>query len=176
MRSMQGEVEEGRCVIVETNYRMYAYTRSVLQEQVLRLFAEVCYKLPHMLIGVITRASIRNALTKGISAAQIIDYLQMHAHPQVYSASCACTLCRCARGHMRCWSGRMYALHLLPAGMLHLLPCGEGARCAIKLESFWWAAQLAQPLHLDECGGRRRCTIAMVQTHAACKRPVVSAV
>jgi transcription initiation factor TFIIH subunit 4 len=80
---MDGQVEEGRCIIIETNYKMYAYTTSVLQEQVLRLFTEVDYKLPHMLIGVITRKSVRRALTIGITATQIIDYLYMHAHPQV---------------------------------------------------------------------------------------------
>ena len=80
---MDAEVEEGRCLIIETNYRMYAYTTSVLQEQVLRLFTEINYKMPHMLIGVITRKSIRKALTTGITAGQIINYLHMHAHPQV---------------------------------------------------------------------------------------------
>ena len=80
---MDGQVEEGRCIIIETNYKMYAYTTSVLQEQVLRLFTEIDYKLPHMLIGVMTRKSIRRALTTGITATQIIDYLYMHAHPQV---------------------------------------------------------------------------------------------
>eukprot|EP00288_Rhodomonas_lens_P004707 CAMPEP_0177725834 /NCGR_PEP_ID=MMETSP0484_2-20121128/19458_1 /TAXON_ID=354590 /ORGANISM="Rhodomonas lens, Strain RHODO" /LENGTH=339 /DNA_ID=CAMNT_0019238365 /DNA_START=88 /DNA_END=1108 /DNA_ORIENTATION=- len=76
------EVNEGRCVIVETNYRVYAYTTSVLQEEVLRLFSQVMYKFPNMIISVITRASVRNALIKGITAAQIIEYLQVHAHPQ----------------------------------------------------------------------------------------------
>lgn len=77
-----GDTRHGRCLIVETNYRIYAYTNSVLQEQVIRLFATMIYKLPHMLIAVITRSSVRNALVRGISAAQIIDYLHMHAHPQ----------------------------------------------------------------------------------------------
>ena len=76
------EVQDGKFLIVETNFRIYAYTTSVLQEQILRLFAQIIYKLPHLLIGVITRASIRNALTRGISASQIIGYMQTHAHPE----------------------------------------------------------------------------------------------
>ncbi len=76
------ELKDGRCVIVETNYRVYAYTSSMLQEQVLRLFSTIVYKLPYLLIAIITRTSIRGALVRGISARQIIDYLHMHAHPQ----------------------------------------------------------------------------------------------
>jgi hypothetical protein len=49
----------------------------------MELLAQVSYKLPHMVIGVITRTSIRKALVRGISARQIIDYLEKHAHPQV---------------------------------------------------------------------------------------------
>jgi hypothetical protein len=54
----------------------------MLQEQVLRLFSTIVYKLPYLLIAIITRTSIRGALVRGISARQIIDYLHMHAHPQ----------------------------------------------------------------------------------------------
>ena len=97
-KTMDGQVEEGRCIIIETNYKMYAYTTSVLQEQVLRLFTEIDYKLPHMLIGVITRKSIRRALTTGITATQIIDYLYMHAHPQVSHVWSLVWCCSC--GHV----------------------------------------------------------------------------
>ena len=79
----EAEATDGRCIMVETNYRIYAYTSSVLQEQILRLFVQMLYKMPHMLIGVITRKSVRNALVNGITARQIIEYLHLHAHPQV---------------------------------------------------------------------------------------------
>lgn len=36
-----------------------------------------------MVTGVITRDSIRNALIKGITAEQIIYYMQSHAHSQM---------------------------------------------------------------------------------------------
>ena len=36
-----------------------------------------------MVTGVITRDSIRNALMKGITAEQIIYYMQSHAHSQM---------------------------------------------------------------------------------------------
>lgn len=81
--SLEAQVQQGQCLIVETNYRVYAYTSSVLQVEVLKLLAEVRTKLPHMVIAHITRNSIRNALVQGISAAQIISYLEQRAHPQV---------------------------------------------------------------------------------------------
>ena len=62
--------------------RLYAYTQSALQEQVIRLFSQPLYKLPHMIICIITRSTVRNALLKGITAAQIIEYLTLHAHHQ----------------------------------------------------------------------------------------------
>ena len=99
---MDAEVQQGRCLMIETNYRIYAYTTSVLQEKILELFSEICYKLPHMLIGVITRVSVRKALVHGISARQIIEYLHMHAHPQValapaplpFALQCSAVCCR----------------------------------------------------------------------------------
>ena len=41
-------------------------------------------RFPNLVIGVITRESIRSALSNGITAEQIIGYLTSHAHPQMY--------------------------------------------------------------------------------------------
>ncbi|KAL1931919.1 hypothetical protein VTP01DRAFT_8975 [Rhizomucor pusillus] len=70
-------------VILETNYRVYAYTDSPLQIAVLNLFVQLQSRFSNMVAGVITRDSVRNALLKGITADQIISYLQTHAHPQM---------------------------------------------------------------------------------------------
>lgn len=119
------EVEQGRCLMIETNYRIYAYTTSVLQEKILELFAEICYKLPHMLIGVITRVSVRKALVHGISARQIIEYLHMHAHPQVALAPLhCCHLCGGARGCV--WQGVVLFLRLCNLLFLRLCNFPEG--------------------------------------------------
>ena len=45
-------------IVVETNYRIYAYTDSNLQIALLGLFTEVLYRFPNLCVGVITRASI----------------------------------------------------------------------------------------------------------------------
>ena len=42
-------------IVVETNYRAYAYTNSDLQVALVGLFAEVLYRLPNLAVAVITR-------------------------------------------------------------------------------------------------------------------------
>ncbi|KAI8362599.1 RNA polymerase II transcription factor B subunit 2 [Blakeslea trispora] len=70
-------------IILETNYKIYAYTDSPLQIAVLNLFVQLQSRFRNMVTGLITRDSIRNALMKGITAEQIIYYMQSHAHPQM---------------------------------------------------------------------------------------------
>jgi len=70
-------------IIVETNYRLYAYTDSELKISLLSLFAKLIYRLPNLVVGIITRASIRYALMRGITAEQIIKFMHQNAHPQM---------------------------------------------------------------------------------------------
>lgn len=82
---------------------MYAYTDSNLQVALLGLFTELLYRyreshesnrvqnitpsvfhrFPNLVVGVLTRDSVRQALRGGITADQIISYLEQHAHPNV---------------------------------------------------------------------------------------------
>ncbi|CUA72646.1 RNA polymerase II transcription factor B subunit 2 [Rhizoctonia solani] len=70
-------------IILETNYRLYAYTDNPLQTSVLNLFVALRSRFPNLVVGHITRESVKRALAKGISAEQIISYLETHAHPQM---------------------------------------------------------------------------------------------
>jgi len=76
-------IEEDRFVIVETNYRVYAYTSSPLKQAILRLFLRTEVLLANLLVGTITRESVVSALDSGITADQIIGYLTQHAHKRV---------------------------------------------------------------------------------------------
>lgn len=78
-----GSSEKGS-VVVETNYRLYAYTHSTLQIAVLALFSKLNMRFPDMVAGRLTRASIRQAINFGITADQIISYLAAHAHEQMH--------------------------------------------------------------------------------------------
>ncbi|CAD6506365.1 BgTH12-07291 [Blumeria graminis f. sp. triticale] len=70
-------------IIIETNYRIYAYTNSPLQIAVLALFTKFSTRYPNMVAGKITRESVANAISHGITSDQIISFLGTHAHPQL---------------------------------------------------------------------------------------------
>ncbi|KZV82245.1 transcription factor Tfb2 [Exidia glandulosa HHB12029] len=71
-------------IILETNYRLYAYTDNPLQIAVLNLFVTFKSRFPNLVVGMVTRDSVKKALANGISAEQIIAYLSAHAHPQMH--------------------------------------------------------------------------------------------
>ncbi|ANB12712.1 TFIIH/NER complex subunit TFB2 [Sugiyamaella lignohabitans] len=70
-------------IILETNFRLYAYTDSPLQIAVLNLFVHLKTRFANMITGQITRDSVRRALINGITADQILTYLSVYAHPQM---------------------------------------------------------------------------------------------
>ena len=80
-------IEEDGFVIVETNYRVYAYTSSPLKQAILRLFVRAEVLLANLLVGSITRESVMSALDSGITSEQIIGYLTQHAHKRVLGRS-----------------------------------------------------------------------------------------
>ncbi len=67
-------------IVVETNYRVYAYTSSDLQVSLIGLFAEPLYRFPNLAVSIITRDSLRQAFKGGITAQQVVRFLRMHAH------------------------------------------------------------------------------------------------
>lgn len=58
-------------IVVETNYRLYAYTSLPLQSAILALFVHLRGHFPNLLYGVITRDSCRAAFSRGITADQV---------------------------------------------------------------------------------------------------------
>ncbi|CAK7350612.1 unnamed protein product [Dovyalis caffra] len=70
-------------VVVETNFRIYAYSSSKLHCEILRLFSKIEYQLPNLIVGAITKESLYTAFDNGITADQIISFLQQNAHPRV---------------------------------------------------------------------------------------------
>ncbi|POS86208.1 transcription factor Tfb2 [Erysiphe pulchra] len=74
-------------IIIETNYRVYAYTNSPLQIAVLALFTKFNSRYPNMVAGKITRESVARAISHGITSDQIISYLGTHAHPQLVKSA-----------------------------------------------------------------------------------------
>ena len=70
-------------LILETNFRLYAYTSSPLQIALLALFTNLRSRHPNLVTAKISKQSIKRAVNAGITADQIIAYLTTHAHPQM---------------------------------------------------------------------------------------------
>ena len=70
-------------IIIETNFRLYAYTSSSLQIALLSLFIALRSRHANMVNGKMTKQSVQRAIQMGITAEQIISYLSTHAHPQM---------------------------------------------------------------------------------------------
>ncbi|GAA5988935.1 hypothetical protein JCM10908_006236 [Rhodotorula pacifica] len=75
--------EEKGFIVLETNYKLYAYTSNPLQIAVLGLFAHLKTRFANFVTGHITRESVRRGLANGITANQIVAYLASRAHPQM---------------------------------------------------------------------------------------------
>ncbi len=67
--------ETERFLIVQTNYKVFAYTESRLFLAILQLFLNIEIKLPGLVIGSLTHKSVRNAFLKGIRAKDISNFL-----------------------------------------------------------------------------------------------------
>ncbi|CAK7243216.1 MAG: RNA polymerase II transcription factor B 52 kDa subunit [Sporothrix thermara] len=76
-------------VILETNFRVYAFTSSPLQIAVLALFVKLNQRFPGMVAGKMSRESIRRAISYGITSDQIISYLAANAHEQMHRFAAA---------------------------------------------------------------------------------------
>lgn len=83
MDEEEQQVVTKESIIIETNFKVYAYTKSPLEIAILNLFVQLKTRFANMVCGQITRESIRNALYNGITADQIIKFLETHAHSQM---------------------------------------------------------------------------------------------
>ena len=71
--------ETEKFLVVETNFRVYAYTQSDLHIVLLSYFLKMEYRLPGIIVGSLTRESACDALKEGLHAAQIIEFLRNHS-------------------------------------------------------------------------------------------------
>lgn len=77
----QASLESRGFLVVETNYRVYAYTSSPLQIATLALFIRVQDRFPNLVYGQLDMETVQGAMDHGINADQIIQYLQLNVHP-----------------------------------------------------------------------------------------------
>jgi len=73
--------KEDGFLIIETNYKVYAYTNSPLHISVLSLIMNTKTTFPNLIYGQLSQDSVQQAFKKGITAAQVIRFLNSSAHP-----------------------------------------------------------------------------------------------
>ena len=73
-------------LVVEKNFKVYAYTNVDLHLALLALFAKIELRLPNLVVATLTRKSVLTAMEKGISAAQIRQFLTSRVHSVVKAA------------------------------------------------------------------------------------------
>ncbi|KAG8383513.1 hypothetical protein BUALT_Bualt04G0021200 [Buddleja alternifolia] len=122
-------------VVVETNFRMYAYSTSKLHCEILRLFSRIEYQLPNLIVCAINKESLYKAFQNGITAdqasiatlhngkihlfffqtckMQIISFLQQNAHPRV--AERTPTVPENVTDQMRLWESDLNRVEMVPA-------------------------------------------------------------
>ncbi|XP_074307670.1 general transcription and DNA repair factor IIH subunit TFB2 [Silene latifolia] len=110
-------------VVVETNFRMYAYSSSKLHCEILRLFARVEYQLPNLIVSAINKESLYNAFENGITADQIISFLQQNAHPR--AAERVPTVPENVTDQIRLWESDLNRVEMLPAQLYDEFPSQE---------------------------------------------------
>jgi transcription initiation factor TFIIH subunit 4 len=67
-KSSQANQQEKGFIIVESNFKVYAYTNSELHQAILRLFMREDFKYPNLVVGRLTRDSLKEAFNKKITA------------------------------------------------------------------------------------------------------------
>ncbi|PWZ37555.1 hypothetical protein Zm00014a_043221 [Zea mays] len=110
-------------VVVETNFRMYAYSTSKLHCEILRLFARVEYQLPNLIVGAVTKESIYGAFENGITAEQIISFLRQNAHPRVADKIPAVP--ENVTDQIRLWETDLNRVEMIPSHLYEDFPSKE---------------------------------------------------
>lgn len=69
------ESQSSKFIILETNYKIYAYTNKSYEKSILNLFSKAVYTLPNLVKARLDEESMCRAFSKGIMAKQILKYL-----------------------------------------------------------------------------------------------------
>ena len=70
-------------MIVESNFKIYAYTDNKFDVQILDFLCDIEYIFPQFRVGSITRSSIRRVMKRGAESRVILKFLSNHAHKQM---------------------------------------------------------------------------------------------
>lgn len=77
--SFQSNSLSKKFIILETNFKVYAYTSKPYEKSVLSLFSRTTCTFPNLIKAYFNEESLQTAFDKGITAKQIIKYLQEYS-------------------------------------------------------------------------------------------------
>ncbi|KAJ6707047.1 TFIIH POLYPEPTIDE 4 [Salix viminalis] len=122
-------------VVVETNFRLYAYSTSKLHCEILRLFSKIEYQLPNLIVGAITKESLYSAFENGITSDQIISFLQQNAHPRV--AERLPSVPENVTDQVRLWEADLNRVEITPAHLYDEFPSKDTFEAACDYAREW---------------------------------------
>ncbi|KAB5560588.1 hypothetical protein DKX38_005545 [Salix brachista] len=122
-------------VVVETNFRLYAYSTSKLHCEILRLFSKIEYQLPNLIVGAITKESLYSAFENGITSDQIISFLQQNAHPRV--AERLPSVPENVTDQIRLWEADLNRVEITPAHLYDEFPSKDTFEAACDYAREW---------------------------------------
>jgi len=67
-------------VIIESNFRLYAYKKKKIHIDIIQQFSETLYHLPNLFVGDLTVKSINKAFKNGISGNNILSFIRNNLH------------------------------------------------------------------------------------------------
>ncbi|KAG2428431.1 hypothetical protein HXX76_011551 [Chlamydomonas incerta] len=152
-------------VIVESNYRVYVYTRSPVTIAVLELFVRREALLPNLFVGAIRRDSTLAALARGITADELVSYLSARPHPSI-AARCP-VVPEVVSDQIRLWEASMNRLQAHPAVLYENMESRQLYERAVA------AARAAGTLQWED--GVRMRFVALETGHEAMKLLIVKA-
>lgn len=98
------EVKIESSLIMETNHKLYFYTKDPLQIAIISSFTQITCKFPNMIGGQLTGSSVALAFKKGITANQLIEYLKS-------LIGTATSMPMVIEDQIRVWEGMQRRLH-----------------------------------------------------------------
>jgi transcription initiation factor TFIIH subunit 4 len=79
--------ENYRYLIVESNFKIYAYTNSKLETQLIDFLFEIEYVFPNLIVGHITRSSVRKVMKRGVGHQKVFFYIILASSIYEYAFS-----------------------------------------------------------------------------------------
>lgn len=109
------------------------------------------YQLPNLVVGHLTREKVRDALVNGISADQIVGFLNSHAHPRMKGGVIPHTVC----DEIKLWEAEQERVQFLPGFFISDFDSSEQFQTVLRYARdlsacLWFSAPQQQLVVLND--------------------------